>query len=343
MKAAQYYGPRDLRIADIEEPQVRADHDVKIQVAYAGICGSDVHFYTHGREAAAARRPDRIPVVPGHEFSGTVVATGAAVRTVAPGDRVAVEPLRYNPDDPAVRAGRYNLANELGGLGGTEDGGLAQYAIAHERMVHRLPDSVSLLEGALVEPTAVGFYAVASSRIAAADHVAVFGAGPVGLAAVMAARAAGATQLVAVDKSARRLAMASKVGATSVINLNAGESAAALAGMDVVVDAAGVQASLDQGLSALRKGGQLAVVALPIRVLQLDLARVVQRHIDIQGFVGYNNVFPRVIELVAARVFPVGELVTKTIALDDLVQEGILPLTADDPAEVKVLIDLSLG
>ena len=165
MKAALWYGAKDIRVENIPEPVVK-DDDVKIKVKWCGICGSDLHEYTMGPIFIPVKTPHPItgetaPVVMGHEFSGEVVEVGRSVTNVKPGDRVVVEPLIVCGECPACKAGYYNLCEKLGfhGLMGG-GGGFSEYTTFPARFVHKIPDSLSYEKAALVEPMSVAYHSL---------------------------------------------------------------------------------------------------------------------------------------------------------------------------------------
>jgi (R,R)-butanediol dehydrogenase/meso-butanediol dehydrogenase/diacetyl reductase len=171
MKAARYYAANDIRVEETSIPSINKNL-VKIEVKYAGICGSDLHEYSHGPIVIPMKVPYPINghcgvTIMGHEFSGVVVEVGDDVHSddVKTGDRVVVEPLFRNPDSFFTAKGEYNLSEPAGGIGLTGNGGFAKYVVVEKYMVHKIPDSVTFEQGALVEPAAVAVYAVKASGL----------------------------------------------------------------------------------------------------------------------------------------------------------------------------------
>lgn len=157
MKAAVLYNAKDLRVEEMNEPMILSNQ-IKVKVEWAGICGSDLHAYSHGLSMEAHPiSGEKPPFALGHEFSGTIVEVGDEVTKSKIGDRVAIEPLLYCGECYACNRGHYNQCNKVGFVGLSRNGGFAEYTIVDENMVHVLPDNVSFEEGALVEPTAVSF------------------------------------------------------------------------------------------------------------------------------------------------------------------------------------------
>lgn len=344
MKAAVIYGAKDVRVENISEPVVTPGH-VKVKVEWAGICGSDLHAYHHGVGLPTEPHPvsgRKVPLTFGHEFAGVVVEIGESVTQVAVGDRVAVEPLIYPEDDYYVKQGKYNLANQFGFLGLQADGGFAEYAIANAKMVHKLPDHVSLEEGALVEPTAVALHAIKLSDLKAGQSVIVYGAGPIGLLTIIAAKAAGAAEIIAVDISKERLEKALEVGASTVINSLEEDVAAKVhtlcdQGVDIAYEAAGVEATFNSALSVLKKGGQLMIIALFSKPITFNANLVVVRELKVSASLAYRHIHPEVISMIATGRLDVKKVITKKISLDDIVKDG-LELLMEDKSQAKILV-----
>ena len=193
MRAIVYHGREDVRFDDIPEPSPKAG-EVKLRVLYNGICGSDLHEYYHGPLASSTKPHPlsgvKIPVVLGHEFCGAVVEVGKGVRRSQAGDLVAVEPLETCGKCEWCHAGNYNHC-PLGAIHGysRDGGGLAEFTVVLRSMAHKLPDGVTARHGALVEPMAVSYHAVARAHPKAGQTVAVHGGGPIGVGALLALKA----------------------------------------------------------------------------------------------------------------------------------------------------------
>lgn len=344
MKAARIYGKEDVRIEDIEVPIVKSDQ-VKIEVAWTGICGSDLHAYYHEVGISMTPHPitgRSVPLTLGHEFSGVIAEIGKDVTDFKVGDRVVVEPLIYEKDDYFVKQGKYNLADNVGFIGLNDDGGFAEVAVIDSSKVHKLPDTVSLEEGALIEPTAVAFQSVKASNFKAGNSAIVFGAGPIGLLTIISLKAAGATSIIAVDISNERLEKAKEVGATLAINSmeeSVEDKVASLyeRGMDFAFEAAGAQPTFTSAMNVLKKGGQLMILSIFTQPIEVNALDIVVKEINISGFLGYRHVFPEVIDMVAAGQMDVKKVITKKISLDDLVKEG-LEVLGSDKSQAKILV-----
>ncbi|MFT3691115.1 2,3-butanediol dehydrogenase [Paenirhodobacter sp.] len=346
MKAARWYAARDIRVEDVPEPQT-GPGEVKIKVAWTGICGSDLHEYLAGPIFVPVGQDhplshDQAPITMGHEFCGTVTELGEGVSNVAVGDRVAIEPIFACGECAACREGKYNLCEKLGfvGLSGGH-GGFAAYAVVPSYMVHKMAEGLSMEQGALVEPAAVALHAVRLSKIKAGDTAAVFGAGPIGLLVVEALRVAGAAQIHVVEPSEIRRQKALDLGATSAIDPMANDAAAAIrertGGVHVSFEVTGVPQVLPQCIDATRHEGQVLIVSIWEREASFQPNTVVLKERELKGTIAYRNVYPAVMELMAQGYFSAEKLVTKRIALDDIVTEGFEALVAEK-SHVKILV-----
>ncbi|MBX5436565.1 MAG: 2,3-butanediol dehydrogenase [Alicyclobacillaceae bacterium] len=347
MKAARWYRAGDIRIDDIPEPAISRGM-VKIRVEFAGICGSDLHEYVAGPITIPVGQPhpltgEQAPVVLGHEYCGTVIETGEGVTHLRPGDRVCVEPLYYCGQCAMCRRGKYNLCFDLGfhGLSG-RGGGFSEYTVLPAHMVHLIPPNMTWVQGALVEPTAVAVHAVRRSSLKVGDKVAVFGAGPIGLLILMAARLAGASAVYCVEISPVRAQMAMELGATEVLNPSEVNVVERLrervpGGVDVAFEVTGVPAVFRDAVHATCPDGQVLVVSLWEKAVEIHLNDVVTKERTIRGTACFQHIFPDVIRLIADGRLPVERLVTKQIALEQIVSEGFESLVREK-RDVKILV-----
>ncbi len=346
MKAARWHGVRDIRVEDIPEPKP-GPGEVKVKVAWTGICGSDLHEYLAGPIfiPVGTDHPlskDQAPITMGHEYCGTVAELGDGVTGFAVGDRVAIEPIFACGHCPACLEGTYNLCDSLGfvGLSGGQ-GGFAAHSTVPARMVHKMPDGLSMEQGALVEPAAVALHAVRLSKIRAGDKAAVFGAGPIGLLVVEALRVAGASEIHVVEPSDVRRRKAMDLGATSAIDPAANDAVAAIrkatGGVNVAFEVTGVPKVLAQCIDATRHEGQVLIVSIWEGDASFQPNTVVLKERQLQGTIAYRNVYPAVMALMAQGYFSADQLVTKRIALDDIVAEGFDALVAEK-SHVKILV-----
>lgn len=348
MKAARWHAAKDIRVEEVQIPSPN-ENQVKIAVKFTGICGSDLHEYTHGPQLIPVDKPYPLnghqgTTTLGHEFSGIVEEVGKNVKNIKKGDRVTVEPIFKNPESPFITTGEYNLSEPLGFVGLTSNGGFAKFVVVEDYMVHKMPDTMTFEQGAIVEPAAVAAYAIKQSGMKMGNTVLIIGAGPIGLLTVQVALATGASQIFVSDLSESRLKKAKEIGATHIFDArdkNVSQKIKEMTGngVDIFIDAAGVQASFDTGINSLRNGGTAILVALFSKEVVHDALNQTLRELTIKGTAAYRNIFPQVIALISSGRLPVEKLITSVIPLDEIVEKGFEALVKD-PSEVKVLVDL---
>ncbi|HJE19620.1 MAG TPA: 2,3-butanediol dehydrogenase [Aliicoccus persicus] len=350
MKAAVIYGEKDLRIEEVEVKETKAGQ-VKVKVAWAGICGSDLHAYNHGLGIAFEEHPlskDKVPFVLGHEFSGTVEEVGEGVKGFEVGDQVAIEPVLYCGECESCRRGIYNLCevSNAGFYGLVTDGGFAEYFVADEKQFHKLPEGVSLEEGALVEPTAVAFRAVGESGLKAGQSAAIYGAGPIGLLTLLCAQAYGAAETFVIDLSQERLDKAKELGATYVINPADEDAVKKIReitgnkGVDVAFEAAGANPTFKSAVASIKRRGTVQVIAGFGGEVSFNPNDLLMIEGEIKFSLAYAHDYQPVIKAIADGKLDVKQVVTNRIALDDVVKDGI-ELLNTDKSQAKVLISPS--
>ncbi|MEV0623657.1 2,3-butanediol dehydrogenase [Nonomuraea sp. NPDC050404] len=338
MRAAVWYGAKDIRVEDVPVAPP-GPGEVTIEVAYCGICGSDLHEYADGPHAIPVDEPHpesgvAAPLVLGHEFCGTVSDVGAGVTALVPGDRVAVEPHYRCGACSRCRAGEYNICRHFGFAGLMGHGGLAERATVPAYMLHRLPEQVSLEQAAVFEPAAVALHAVRRAGIRPGESVAVLGLGPIGLLVVQFAARYGAGRVVAADLSAARRELALRLGAA--------EAGADLAGVtggegtDVTFEAIGAQDTLRACLAATRRGGRVMLLGLAGTVA-VDAFALVNNEQTIMTSVGYRDTYPELIRMVAEEGADLARIVTATVPLEHVVRDGFEALLRGQE-QVKVLV-----
>lgn len=342
MQAAVWHNIKDVRIEEVQEPRVLTGQ-IKVKVEWGGICGSDLHAYTHGLSLEphpiSGQKP---PLTLGHEFSGTIVEVADDVTSHQVGERVSIEPLIYCGKCYACKRGFYNQCSKVGFVGLNRDGGFAEYVIVDENMVHTLPDTVSLEEGALVEPAAVSFYAVRESKLKPGDSVAIFGAGPIGLLTLLSAKAAGAAKIIVVDLSEERLEKAKEIGATTIINGMRDDIIETIlqltnGGVSVAYECAGVQQTMTCAVASVKQGGQVMAIAVFAKPVAIDMGQVLFKAADITSTLAYRHVFPEVIDMISTGRLDVKSVITKKIDLKDIVEEGFNQLI-NDKKQSKILV-----
>lgn len=347
MKVARWHAAKDIRVEDMDEPNP-GPGQVKIKVAWTGICGSDLHEYLAGPifVPVGEKHPlteDKAPIIMGHEYCGEIAELGEGVTDLSVGDRVAIEPIFACDTCPPCRDGKYNLCEKLGfvGLSGGW-GGFAAYSVVPARMAHKMPDDLSMEQGALVEPSAVALHAVRISKIKAGDKAAVFGAGPIGLLVTESLRVAGASEIHVVEPSETRRTKALELGATHVIDPQSEDPVEAIKsttdiGVNVAFEVTGVPAVLTQAIDATCYEGQTLVVSIWEAEAPFHPNTVVLREREIQGTIAYRNVYPKVMELMRQGYFRAESLVTKRISIDEIVDQGLEAL-ATEKSQIKVLV-----
>ncbi|MCX8999280.1 2,3-butanediol dehydrogenase [Rhizobiaceae bacterium BDR2-2] len=347
MKAARWHKAHDIRVEEVTEPGPSAGQ-VKIKVAWAGICGSDLHEYVAGPIFVPVSAPhpvshDVAPIIMGHEFSGQVVEVGEGVTKVKPGDRVVVEPILACGKCSACLHGKYNVCESLGfhGLSGG-GGGFSTYTVVGERWVHPMPEGLSYEQGALVEPAAVALHSVRLSSLKAGGTAVVFGAGPIGLLIVEALRVAGASKIYVVELSEQRAAKALELGAHAVVDPSKADAVAKVrelsgGGVDVAFEVTGVPAVLQQCIDSTHYEGETIIVSIWEKPASFQPNTVVLKERTLKGIIAYRDIFPAVMDLMMQGYFPADKLVTKRIPLDDIVGEGFEALVREKQ-HIKILV-----
>ncbi|MBW6419229.1 2,3-butanediol dehydrogenase [Celeribacter sp. PS-C1] len=337
--ALQWHGRRDLRVEARERPPLAPD-EVRLSVAYCGICGSDLHEYAQGPQAIPTVTPHRLsgvkaPLVIGHEFCGTVIEVGSDVQSVALGDRVAVEPEYRCGVCTACARGDYHLCDDWGFAGLMGHGGMAQEAVIPAYMLHRLPDGVSFEDAALLEPAAVARHAINRAGEVYGARCAVVGAGPIGLLLVQLLKLFGASEIVATDMSEARCAKALALGADRAFSPR--DETLAPNHFDVVFEAVGVQSALDAALTATRKGGKVILAGLFVETAQMNLFDMVNREVSLLTTLGYRDCYPDLMDHIAMGRFAPAQIVTRKVPLDRAVEDGFEALWGR-PEEIKILV-----
>ncbi len=347
MRAIRFHGREDVRLEDLPEPEP-GPGEVKLQVHANGICGSDLHEFFQGPEVTSLTPHPltgvSLPVVLGHEFSGTVVSVGAGVEDVAQGSLVAVEPFESCGACGRCRGGRRNLCRLVAFHGYHRDGGgLAEYTVVPRAMVHAVPPGVTPDQAALAEPLAVALRSVTRTRARGGDLVVVQGAGPVGLGALLALRAR-QVRVVMVDPAPARRRAAAALGAQAVLDPASEDVAAAIAdltgglGADAAIDAAGVPAALRSAVACTRPDGIVVVVALHHgSVLPVSGGQLVFSEVHLTGSLTYLDEFPEVLRDMAAGVYPLEGWVT-TMSVEMLMRDGFAQLRQQQA--IKVLVSM---
>jgi (R,R)-butanediol dehydrogenase / meso-butanediol dehydrogenase / diacetyl reductase len=348
MRAIRFHGREDVRLDDITEPSPKAG-EVKLRVLYNGICGSDLHEYYHG-PMMTMTKPHPLsavvnPVVLGHEFSGEVVELGKGVSDLKVGDLIAVEPVETCGTCHWCRAGQYNHCPTPAIHGYSRDGGgLAEYTVVLRSMAHKLPGGVSARHGALVEPMAVSYHAVARANVKPGNTVVVHGGGPIGVGAFLALKALGDIRVVISEPSAERRATLSRLGAEHLLDpgsVNLVEAIRELTGgrgADASIDAAGVPAAFKTALVSTAPMGHLVVVAMHMEPFAFNPIFLLAGEVNITGSKTYCNDYPAVIEMMTRGAFPLEGWVS-TIPMEGFIDRGVVPLSRQQAT--KIMVDVA--
>lgn len=334
MRVLSIHGKADLRGEDAPVPEP-GPQQVRLKVAYVGICGSDLHYYYHGANAAFELRE---PLVPGHELSGTVDLDPSG--RLKPGTPVTVHPATFGAPAPGLDGARHLWpgGSYLGSASTWPhtQGGLAEYLVVDQAMVRELPADLPLARAALAEPLAVALHGIGQTGGVAGARVLVCGAGPIGLLATFAAKALGATSVTTSDVVSEPLVRAAAVGADETICL--AEQDVAANSYDVVLECAGVPAAISTAIQAVRPRGVIAQVGmLPNTEVPVLLAPLIAKEARLFGCFRFNDEIDEAVRLLHEN--PAAEaVVTHVISADQAVEA--FSIARDSPASGKVLIAL---
>jgi (R,R)-butanediol dehydrogenase/meso-butanediol dehydrogenase/diacetyl reductase len=342
MKALRWYARKDLRYEDISEPSP-GPGQVKVKVNLAGICGTDLKEYSNGPGMIAT---DKVPLVLGHEFVGKIAEVGEGVTDFKVGERVTALGYWYCGQCYFCKRGMYNICANAGFTGLTSDGCMAEYAVIPSYAAYKLPDSVSDELGALVEPLSVAFHAVSQGNVRTGDTVAIVGAGTIGLSVLLAARAAGASDIYVVDKVKRRGELALAMGATAFINpededpeQRVKELTGGL-GADVSLECVGIQVTAQLTQKLARSGGTTVIVGVFEAPASMDLFDLMFNQKTMVGSSIYVHEAETVIALLAAERIDPRRLITAKVPLKDAVKMGFEKLITSKEDNIKILLQV---
>ena len=347
MRAAVLFGPRDIRVVDRPVPRPGPD-EVLVRVAMCGMCGTDLKIF----DGHFPQTPPFGDYTPGHEWTGTVAATGSRVDEFAPGDRVCIEAHRGCGRCDNCLIGKYTACLNYGdsakghrATGMTADGGFAEYAVHHVGSLYRLPPSLAFEDAVLISTAGTGLYGldVAGGYVAGLD-VAVFGPGPVGLTTVQVLKALGANQVILVGTRPSRLELGRRLGADHVVNARETDPVQEVLGLtgglgaDMTIECSGGLDAPQQCAQATKRGGKIVIVAFYPSMITIDLSAIVRNDISIHTSRGEggNNV-KRAVALAAQGKIRGAEMVTHHFPLTDIA-EALRVVAERDGDPVKVVI-----
>ncbi|MCS4243249.1 D-xylulose reductase [Rhizobium sp. BIGb0125] len=320
MKALVLERVGELNLRDIDLPQTMGPDDVRIRLHTVGVCGSDVHYYTHGRIGDFVVNE---PMVLGHEAAGTVIEAGANVTHLKVGDRVCMEPGIPDPISRASRLGIYNVDPAVTFWATPPVHGILCPETVHPAgFTYKLADNVSFAEGAMVEPFAVGMQAAARAHITPGDTAVVMGCGTIGIMVALAALAGGCSRVLISDLSETKLKLAETYEGITGINLRETDIVSAVNeatenwGADIVFECSGAPAAIRDLFKVVRPGGTVVLVGLPPEPVPFDIAAACARECRIETVFRYANVFDRALALIAAGKVNLKPLVSDTYNFD---------------------------
>ena len=322
MKVAVMRGIGEMGFETRDIPSVQ-DNEVLVRIEHVGICGSDLHYYETGRIGNYIVEP---PFVLGHESAGIVVETGAAVTGLAVGDRVSLEPGITCGHCEFCKSGRYNLCPDVVFFATPPVGGVFQEYVAHPAdLCFQLPDTMDTIEGALIEPLAVGFHAAFQGGAKAGQTAVVLGAGCIGLVSMMALKAAGVSRVIVVDIMQKRLDKALELGADFVVNGAKTDTVQEILnltsgrGADLTIETAGTELTTTQAIHLSKKGAVIVLVGYgKSGMMNLPVSLAIDKELTFKTVFRYRHVYPVAIDAVAAGKINLKGIVTNLFEFDDI-------------------------
>ena len=348
MKALVYHGNKDLRLEDIPEPQP-GPGEVKLRIDHCGICATDIEEYQYGPNFIAHGSPNPItgrmlPLVTGHEITGTVAEVGGGVSNVGPGDRVALNTVLTCQACRRCAAGEETMCPNMAVAGFALDGGLAEYMLWRADEAIPLPGSVTSEQAALVEPASVALHAVRRSGVEPGETMAVLGCGTVGLLAMQAARAMGA-ETIALDRRRMSLDLAAELGAGATIDTSADGARDRLLdltdgdGPDVIMDAAGGPQTPALAVDWVRPGGRVLLVAIYTAETSIDFNSVVAGEKHVIGSLAYQRRdVEEVVGLIASGAVDTTPLISDRVRLDEVIDRGFKRMMEPTKDVFRILV-----
>ncbi|MFD5022823.1 NAD(P)-dependent alcohol dehydrogenase [Paenibacillus sp. NPDC058367] len=341
MNAAIMDEQLSISVKQIDIP-VPKDNEALIKVYCIGICGSDVHYYEHGR---IGRYVVKEPIILGHELAGEVVEVGKQVSNIAVGDRVAVEPGVTCGQCDYCKSGRYNLCPDVVFLATPPvNGAWAEYIVMPSDYLFKLPDSMSYEEGAMLEPLSVGFHAMMRGKVQPFDRVLITGLGPIGLLAGQAAKLFGVSEIYGTDLVPFRRQLAMEMGFTAALDPvkeNVGQRLNELTngfGVTLVVESSGNAMAMADTIKWVRRGGRIVFVGLPAdSAIPMDMGQFIDGEIDAYGVFRYANTYPAAIQALQHSSLDIEKIVTHRFALTDT-QEALEVARKEKDTSIKVMI-----
>lgn len=320
----------DITVNEIDAPTLDAD-EVLIRVESVGICGSDVHYYKHGKIGPFVVEK---PLILGHELSGVITEVGSAVDRTRIGEPVAVEPQRACGKCKQCIEGRYNLCPEMEFYATPPiDGAFCEFVKIQSKFAYAIPKSISFDAAALIEPMSVCIWAAQKAQIQSGTRVLIAGAGPIGVIMAQVATAMGASEVVVTDIVADRLAFVLQHGATQTINT----ATQSISGekFDAFIDACGVESAVVAGIKATGPAGRVLLIGLGSEEMKLPISHIQNNEIIVTGVFRYTNTWPIAIDLLAKKKVNLDAIITHHFGLDQA-EDGLNATMSPDAMKVMV-------
>ena len=321
MKALVLEEKGKLSLREFDIPGALGPKDVRIKTHTVGICGSDVHYYTHGKIGHFIVNE---PMVLGHEAAGTVIETGADVTHLKPGDRVCMEPGIPDPTSRAAKLGIYNVDPAVTFWATPPIHGCLTPEVIHPAaFTYKLPGNVSFAEGAMVEPFAIGMQAALRARIQPGDVAVVTGAGPIGMMVALAALAGGCAKVIIADLAQPKLDIIGAYDGIETVNIRNRPLADAVAeatdgwGADIVFECSGAAPAILGMAAHARPGGAIVLVGMPVDPVPVDIVALQAKELRVETVFRYANVYDRSIALIASGKVDLKPLISASIPFVD--------------------------
>ena len=319
MKAAVYYGPKDIRVEEVADKKI-AEDEVLIQIKYCGICGTDVHIF-NGDGGALTVTP---PLIPGHEFSGKVVAVGSAVKNVKPGDKVSGDPNVMCGKCYFCKNSMEHFCTDVIGVGTTMDGGFAEYVAMRASHVYKVPETLDYMTAAMAEPMSCCLHGIDLCNIKPGNTVLVIGGGPIGIIMMQLAKYSGASKVIMSEPVAEKRELALKLGATAVvdpINENVDEFLAGCTqNVDCVIECAGRTQTQEDAIRFAGKGATVMFFGLtgPEDAIRVKPDDIFKKELKITSSFINPYTVSRAISILDSGVIDVKSIITSLIPIEEL-------------------------
>jgi D-xylulose reductase len=342
MKALVLKEKNRLAIEDFSEEEPFTPDSVRIGIKDVGICGSDIHYYLRGRIGDFVVEK---PMVLGHEASGVVLEVGSRIENLKVGDRVCMEPGIPSPGSVASLAGFYNLDPNVRFWATPPVHGCMRESVVHPgNFTFKLPENVSLEEGALVEPLAIGVYSASTAAIQPGDMALVFGAGTIGIVTALAALASGCSKVILADVKEKRLEIVRKSFSENIVCVNSAKESLddvvfslAGEGVDIVFEASGNPSVIGSFIRYLRPNGRAVMIGMPTAPAPFDVVAAQVKEIRIMHIFRYRNMYPRTIKMISSGTLQVKPLITNYYDFKDAIKAFEFAATMPDDA-IKMMV-----